>query len=386
MQPPRGVAAAALCLLLLAFGASAEDDIVFVAAHPEGGHRLLRYQGGQPALESLGPCSAKANPAWSSDGGRLAFEVSTDDGGTGIAWMAFPDEGLPERHVIASQFRTHRNPSWSAQGRLLAYEATNGAPYESVIAVYDTETGEETVWAAGRAGFFEPVWLPTPRILFAIDPESGADLPGLDMEVLQEESGLASGEALTGITRALFCIGLAGEPGSLSTELFLVTKSLVLPVLHIVPDLPDSSRFNEWNPAPAPSGSRFVYESNDGGDREIYHLDQRGIANLTNHRAADWNPVWSPDSKLLAFESFASGRRGVYRLLVETSLRTPIAVAEDRDFWAPSWAPDNKRIVCVTERDGGTGLAVFDAREGTENTPDTLLQTQGWAPAWRPKR
>jgi Tol biopolymer transport system component len=382
-----GVAAVFYCLAgLFALPVSAEvpDDIVFVAPSA-GGHALLRYRGDTDTIDSLGVCAADARPAWSADGLRLAFEEPAASGGTAVCWYDFSGGGTPVRHTVVSVHGSQRRPAWSAQGRLLAYEAGGGQPYEGVIAVYDTQDGSETAWAGGRAGFFSPVWLPTPRILFAIDPEDSAHLPGLDMDVLLGESGLTSGEALTGITRALFAIGLAGEPGSLSTELFLITQSLALPVLQVVPDIPDSLRFEEWQPVPSPSGSRMVYESNDGGDREIYHLDQRGQSNLSNHRAADWNPVWAPNSRLLAFESFANGRRGVYRLIADTALRTPVAVSDERDYWAPSWAPDSDRVVCVTNRGDGPELAVFDADDAEDITPSALVGTRGWAPAWRPE-
>jgi len=364
--------------LLFAGPAPAADWIAFVRPASDG-HEVALYRNN--AVTPLAACAADTRPVWSSDGRRLAF-AGPD---LALVWYDFQDADAPVAHRPEPPARVMRHPAWSAQGALLACEAYDTYPFESRLMVLDTRTGAWEAWGGGRTGLMAPSWLPTPRMLFAIDPSQDLQVPGLDLDLLRAETGLASGEALEGVTRALFAITLYGEPGNLSTELVLVTQSLLLPVLQVVPQLGESERFDEWRPVSSPGGSRLIYESNDGGDRELYHVDERGRANITNHRAADWNPVWASDGRTIAFESFRGGRRGVYALKVETVRTQPIAVSETSDFWDPSWDPDSERVACVTGSRGATRIVVIDADSGDDVTPGALRETGGWAPAWRPE-
>ena len=141
----------------------------------------------------------------------------------------------------------------------------------------------------------------------------------------------------------------------------------------------------EWALEPDPRARSVAYESNDGGDREIYVASfTKGISNVSNHRAADWNPVWSDDYQWLAFESFRDGRRGVYRVLVGTGNVLPVAVREGADCWAPAWAPDDEWIAFVSDEEGVPRIYAV-APEGGEAVRLTDGKEWALAPAWRPK-
>jgi TolB protein len=161
----------------------------------------------------------------------------------------------------------------------------------------------------------------------------------------------------------------------------LVTASEALPLLYLA-KVP-SERSAEWNLQPDIKGRQIAFESDMGGDREIYVLGKRGVVNVTNHPAADWTPRWSPDGKYLAFESFRNGRRGVYLSLVETARITPVAVSESWDCWSPDWSPDGKWIAFVSNREGKPSIHVCQPEDGDSE----LVPTASWAlaPAWRPK-
>ena len=115
-------------------------------------------------------------------------------------------------------------------------------------------------------------------------------------------------------------------------------------------------QYAEWHVEPSPDGSGVAFESNDGGDREIFVLTKKGTADVSNHRAADWAPVWSPKGEWLAFESFRDGRRGIYRVFPQTARVLPVAVSNDADNWWPTWSPNGEWLVFVSNRTGDPEL------------------------------
>ena len=141
----------------------------------------------------------------------------------------------------------------------------------------------------------------------------------------------------------------------------------------------------EWGAKPSPRRGRGIaFETNDGGDRELYLLTfTKGALNLSNHRAADWNPVWAPDDKSLAFESFRSGRRGIYRVYPDTTRVMEVAVSEEGDSWNPAWSPDGEWIVFVSDRAGDLELYICDGR-GKKIQRLTHRPGVDDAPAWQP--
>ncbi len=368
-------------LAALSHAKDAADLVAVVAGDAQATEiRLVDANSPEAPARSLGSCIPAAHPAWSHDGRLLAYEVSRADGaGSQIAWRLWGDRAPEGEGVCGSRFRYHRNPAVSPDGRYIACEAYDELPYESAIVVIDRESGEEAIWGGARRALFTPEWLPNPKLLLSLDPNRKVEIPGVDLNAIRAESGLADGSAITGgPTRALFCVGLDNREGLLTTEVLLLTESQSLPVLALVPDGPDSTRYSEWNPRISPGGTRFVFESDYGGDREIYQLDQNGLLNLTNHHAADWNPAWSENGRWVAFETFRNGMRQVQRILVETVRVEPLL---EEESWSPSWAPNGEELAAVVLRDGRPRVALVNA--GTRELRLTEPEP-AWSPSWRP--
>lgn len=332
----------------------------------------------------LGACTPAATPAWSLKGNLLVYETPRAEGpGTQITWHAWGPAQPESTGQCGSLHAYNRHPAASPDGRYIAYEGYAERPYESALVVFDRETGEEQIWGGPRRALFTPVWLPNPKLLLSLDPNRKVEIPGVDLNAIRQESGLADGSAISGgPTKALFCVGLDAPGGGLTTELLLATQSQTLPVLALVPDGPDSTRYSEWNPRISPGGTRVVFESDYGGDREIYQLDQNGLLNLSNHRSADWNPVWTENGRWVAMESFRDGTRGIYRILVETVRVEPVISG---GYWLPSWSPNGEQLAVVLRRDGALRVSVVDAESGKESLLPTREGAGAWAPAWRPE-
>jgi len=311
-------------------------------------------------------------PVWSSDGTYLSFSLKTSDG----LCIAIYNYANDEIKVIKHTYPWNDAPSWSADNKYLAYVACEKGLVDQKLCIYNIERDEEEFWGGEKIpSVMTPVWFPKLDILNAMSATVSqvTYAEGFDIHKFFEE-----GYSL-GVLIAVAIIPL--ESKRFSTELILVSKTQVT----ILPKelMLESDRFEELNPQVSPKGSSLVFETNEGGNREIYYLGRRGISNISNHHASDWNPVWSPNGEWVAFESFRNGRRGIYRVYPETARVFPIAVSADFDCWSPTWAPDNKWICFVSNRTGTPQIYLKHIAED-EFIPLTNSVTN-LAPCWRPK-
>lgn len=351
-------------------------SIVMAAAEPPSG-RIAYLAGSNPdelcvhVLDlptkndsRIGPGQNDCAPVWSPDGAWLAFSTR-QSGNMGIV-VAKPDGSETRPLVHASEWNVF--PQWSPDGHMLAYE--NGDDFTQSIVVWNMDTNTETIWGGGAKGLMRPAWLPTFKLLSTLnsDPRVKNGNAALD----QIKSG-----------PVIIAVGIEGPPNARSTGLFFVTPEAVVPFpQEALPS--DEGKYAEWSARPSPNGSRLVFESNDGGDRELFCYTRERAVDISNHRAADWNPVWSPDSRWLAFESFRGGRRGVYRIYTDTARVSPVAASPDYDNWAPTWSPDGKWLAYVSNQTGDPEIYVSDTA-GAHTVRLTEHPGLDYAPAWCPK-
>lgn len=360
-----------LCLYVLAAacGGAPEGQIAFVAGAAQAARCACVLDLASNAVRRVGPGAYDGAPRWSPDGGRLAF---TSKRGDGMGVYVVSADGAGGRFLNTSRLWNHR-PAWSPDGKRLVFAASQEMSLAQRLVVYDLAADTETEWGGGREGLLDAVWAPNLNLMRALDPEEKLTWEGLDTGIFLAEAA-AEG--------ALVVAGLTGAPGRLSTELYLVTRTQIAPLLVFL--LPPGASYAEWAPRPDPDGERYAFESNDGGDREIFVLGKRGIGDVSNHREADWAPVWSPDGNYLAFESFRRGRRGVYAVYPETARVFVVAAGPDFDCWGPDWSPDEEWLVYVSDREGNPDLYAT-RRDGSETLRLTDTPEAEYAPAWRPE-
>ncbi|HDP33847.1 MAG TPA: hypothetical protein ENN29_01920 [Candidatus Hydrogenedentes bacterium] len=322
------------------------------------------------AVTAIGQGARDSFPRWSPDGTRIAYQSKHPDG-MGIR-VANPQAGTDE--PLRHSYKWNFQPGWSPDGRKLAYSSDGDAAPLSSILVYDLDTGVETIWGGERRGLMQPVWLPTTDLMKALDP---------DDQMAAEALGLFALKAEAEEHGVLMAIGVTGNPPDIATEIFIVTPTLAVPLLPLL--MPDSHRYVKWQVSPDNKGRQIAFESNDGGDRELFVLGRKGITNVSNHPAADWNPKWSSDNEWMAFESFRDGRRGVYRVLASTANVFSVATGKNFDCWSPDWSPDGDYIVYVSGQTGTPQLFMARAdgsgSKQLSNGPHPAL-----SPVWQPKR
>ena len=143
-------------------------------------------------------------------------------------------------------------------------------------------------------------------------------------------------------------------------------------------DLPGDQRAPEWSR----TGDAIVFRSDHDGNDELYMASPDGSSfyRLTRNPAVDTDASWSPllpasvgvlNNAALAYTSAQTGNHDIFLMNADGSVRAQLTEnpASDRE---PSWSPDGSRLAFVSNRDGGwevytIGSNGLDARRLTDN-------------------
>lgn len=149
-----------------------------------------------------------------------------------------------------------------------------------------------------------------------------------------------------------------------------------------------------WSPD-LPGGRKLAFASGRDGNAEVYVMNVAGSlnadqcaaqTNLTeNPTAFDSEPAWSPDGTKLAFERQREpdGPREIYVMNADGSLPTPLT--NNGAFNAdPAWSPDGTKLAFASNRDGNFEIYTMNADQSGE--PKRLTENGAFDghPAWSP--
>jgi uncharacterized membrane protein len=150
----------------------------------------------------------------------------------------------------------------------------------------------------------------------------------------------------------------------------------------VPPTVPPTGEPTE--PVGNPGAGKIAFESNRGGNADIYILDTQSleVARLTNEPAVDTQPAWSPDGSKIAFASDRSGNFDIYVMNSDGSNVQNITNNEIGDDLHPAWSPDGNWIAFSTDRDGNREIYSIQVDgpgiHNLSNSPDSEEYQPHW--------
>jgi TolB protein len=264
------------------------------------------------------------NPAWSPDGGTLAFETGSK----------FPGGATP---VLTTAEIYTANADGSNPVNL-----TNSVAYES--------------W---------PAWSPTGHeIAFARQNGFGSDIWRLNLDSGAEVKVIGFPDAVSGLDWSPDGSKIAFERGS---DIWVVNPSGTgaTNLTNFPPERP------ALNPSWSPDGERIAFavnptETTNVFDIYVMNANGSGIENVTSNALDERNPAWSPDGTKIAFASQEACDVGTINPDGTGRATLGLSLCGTTLDWQPIVAAGgfkNRAKFCKSER-ARLGVSAFRARYG----------------------
>jgi Tol biopolymer transport system component len=122
-------------------------------------------------------------------------------------------------------------------------------------------------------------------------------------------------------------------------------------------------------PQYSPDGRKIAYQSDEGGNQELYTCDADGSnrQRLTNiGGAVAGTPRWSPDGQWLAFDSRKDGQADIYVMPASGGSQRRVTHAPPFDNSMPAWSSDGHGIYFTSTRTGRPEIWKARAEGGQE--------------------
>ena len=352
------LAAALLMTAALAACGGSDRPVVYVS-ETDGNPDLytVDVESGESERIVSGPNPAFA-PAWSPDGERVAYVVSTGGNRDVIVFGTGDDEF--ELRMSPGSDRSEGNegsPRWNSEGDWLAYVSEVDAESEP-----DSEDaarrGQSDLFVA-RFGEDDPEQFLTTRITSSESRETLGDWsPDGQWLVFSREGG----EEVQGLW-------LRNPDG---VNLLRLTEGA------------------DSDPVWSPDGDAIAFVRDDLGNYDIYLLtpedDEDWRGEVIEERwlrsdAEEHSPAWAPDGDTLAFVTTRDGNAEIYTANSNDDDPPQRLTINDSADTEPVWSPDGNRIAFVSDLFGETEIMVMDS-DGTNQQRMTHNDVRDHSPDW----
>jgi eukaryotic-like serine/threonine-protein kinase len=413
------------------------DEFVYVKETSPGNLDVYsqRIGGSNPRNLTADSPADDTQPAFSPDGGLIAFRSERDGGGIFLmgatgesvrrltdfgfnpAWS--PDgreilvatEGVSDPRVRKTQSEIWRvdvatgsrrqvtagdavQPSWSPHGRRIAYW---GIPAGSAVrAIWTIPAGGGRPLLVVRDNYlnWSPAWSPDGQYLYFASNRSGS--MNLWRVPIDEASGAVQG-APEAIPAPAEWNGLPSISRDGKHILYATSENRAN--LERVPL--DPARLKAGPLEPVTQGSRGVRScdvSPDGRwvafhgsipqeDLFVVRPDGSGLRQITNDAARDRFPRWSPDGETLLFQSNRGGTYGIWSIRADASGLEPVTRPGDGSLAYPALSPDGRWLAVIVPDRGEALVDLSLPREQRRPVPLPPIDANGQlfdAVSWSP--
>jgi serine/threonine protein kinase len=347
----------------------------------------------EPSTEQKIGCAA-----WSPDGKQISY---IDLGGETYAsiWVRFLGGGEPM--MIAKPYEPH-SLAWSPDGSRIAFASGNSSFIfsESIIGniapcsirLVSTRGGNPVSVTAEKSLNVSPAWMPDGRhLLYVSDEKGGRDVYLASLDSEGNPQGVSQ-RLTTGLNAHTITLSSAGD--KLAYSDFTHTAniwSIRMPKEGPL-SVSEAQPVTKGNQAiegieVSPNGKWLVYDSNLGGNQDIYKVPAGGgePERLTDDPSDDFLPAWSPDGEEIAFYSFRQGNRDLFLMAADGGKVRQLTEDPAQERY-PDWSPDGNQLVFYSDKSGRHELYVLSRKNKDSNwqAPRQLTFEGGGTPKWSP--
>jgi len=347
-----------------------------------------------------------SRPAWSPDGERIAFQsdLLVDFGASAFAamppstiWIC-PAEGGESRRVTEPNEPPggHGAPVWSPDGQRIAFISSD----MGVSAVWSVPSkgGKPTRLLERSTNTYIFDLLLSPggdRLFFTARTWNGSTHDALWTVALEPNAGSPIGEPTQLASSAPSVIRhltLSADGSLLAYTALSMTSNLAAIQLsplsaHGVGEprfvTHDTSERNNF-PSFSPNGSTIAFRralSGSGSDIWIIGADGENPRQLTAHEAEEDLPQWFPDGDRVLFQRYED-RAGLWSVSIESGREEFVhPIKPDWGYWKLS--PDGQQVVFGSDRSGAPNLWTAPLRDDQARQltfDDEMMAFPSWSP------
>lgn len=289
----------------------------------------------------LAVAATPASAAFPGSAGDLAFHT-TRDGSFQIYRMG-ADGFAPTR--LSDTAGGNQQPAWSSDGRKIAFVNIQA---NAEIYMMDHDGQNEVPLTNDPATDVAPAWFPsTNKIAFQRIEGSENDIYSMTFDDSGNVTDTvrltthAAGDSQPAVSPDGKKIAFASNRGgSGDSEIYVMKANVPEGPTNRPVRLTDNTT-TDWKPDWSPNGKKIVFQSNRTANDEVFVMNADGTRqkNLTKNAAEDGDPVFSPDGKRIAFYSDrTTGNAEIWRMRADGT--NPVQLTDNTALdAAPAWQP-----------------------------------------------